>query len=540
VNRPAVNRLRFFLRSESGQVIPMMAVMLSSLLAMAALSLDVGREMYASRALQAATDAAALAGARALATATTTSSITGPGGVVAQYSAATGGLNANPNTLPAVTVTSSLKCLNTLVNEDIFCTGSLPYNAVQVTETSTVPMYFLGLLHHSSETVTSTATAAMRGGSPRSANIAIILDTTLSMLKYDADCGNTQMQCALNGVQILLQNFNPCSSNQATCTIISGNSTNSFNRVSLFTFPNVSVATASIDSSCTQAWPTPTLLNGFQDYPPYGTISVLPNALIPWSGLPTALPYSFPIPGASSYAPSGSLTPTYQITPFLSDYRTSDTAATLNTSSALVKAAGAVPYCNSMMPPNYDGMYGTYYAGVIYAAQSALTAEQVANPGSENVMILLSDGDSTSPQTWTNRVNNQNFTYFSMSTPAPSNKFWNATGNGLYPSWYGECGQAITAAQAATTAGTIVYSVAYGSPSTGCSTDANQGAYPNISPCDTMADIASAPQYFFSDYKQTGSNSTCFASQPVTALSDIFQSIAIDITNARLIPNNTP
>ena len=37
-----------------------------------------------------------------------------------------------------------------------------------------------------------------------------------------------------------------------------------------------------------------------------------------------------------------------------------------------------------------------------------------------------------------------------------------ATSNGTYPSWVNECLQQVTAAQAATSAGTLVYTVAYG------------------------------------------------------------------------------
>jgi hypothetical protein len=67
------------------------------------------------------------------------------------------------------------------------------------------------------------------------------------------------------------------------------------------------------------------------------------------------------------------------------------------------------------------------------------------------------------------------------------------------------------------------------------------GAYPNITPCETMQDMASSPQNFYSDYNQEGSNSTCYATvQSATALSDIFASIAKDMTDARLIPDSTP
>ena len=111
--------------------------------------------------------------------------------------------------------------------------------------------------------------------------------------------------------------------------------------------------------------------------------------------------------------------------------------------------------------------------------------------------------------------------------------------SGTYPSYVGMCGQAITAANAATAAGTLVYSVGYGSEPTGCNSDAYGGAYPNINPCTTMASMASAPQYFYSDYHQTGSNSNCVASQPVSSLSGIFAAIANDLTQSRLIPNTT-
>jgi len=70
------------------------------------------------------------------------------------------------------------------------------------------------------------------------------------------------------------------------------------------------------------------------------------------------------------------------------------------------------------------------------------------------------------------------------------------------------------------------YTVGYGSEPTGCASDQSAGSYPNITPCATMAAMASAPQYFYSDYHQSGSTSTCVAGQPVTSLSGIFTAIA--------------
>jgi hypothetical protein len=55
-----------------------------------------------------------------------------------------------------------------------------------------------------------------------------------------------------------------------------------------------------------------------------------------------------------------------------------------------------------------------------------------------------------------------------------------------------------------------------------------------------MQAIASATQYFFSDYTQSGSSSNCIsASQPTSNLNQIFTDIANDLTVAKLIPNNT-
>jgi Flp pilus assembly protein TadG len=510
--------LRLLPREEGGQVLPMVCVVMVGMLGMAAVAIDVGHAVFTSRELQATTDAAALAAARAVPTAASAAAITGTAGVAAVYSAAPGGYNARKS-LPNVTVTSTLECLSTLQSQGIACVGAVPYNAVQVHQTMSLTTFFAKVVGVKTIPLAATSTAATRGGAPRPSSIAIIMDTTLSMNFADTNCTvngviQTQMQCALNGLQVLLKTISPCGNYQTTCANSQGVNQNPFNQVALFTFPNVTPSTAYIDGNCTTPIPQSDNYNGTN-----------PGVTIPpmtaWSGVPTAAYYTAPTAGASSYTPG--TVGTYQITGFLSDYRTSNTATTLNPNSALVKAAGGVSNCGSMLPSNYDGVYGTYYAGAIYAAQSALVAQQAANPASENVIILLSDGDATALSSWSGL---QTFTSA-------------ATGNGLYPSWVGECGQAITAAKAATAAGTLFYTVAYGSEPTGCASDVNAGQYPNVSPCDTMYDMASAPQYFYSDYQQSGSNSTCYSSQPVTSLSDIFQAIANDLTEARLIPNNT-
>ena len=335
------------------------------------------------------------------------------------------------------------------------------------------------------------------------------------------------MACALNGVQVLLQALSPCAANYVTCTVTAGVAKDSVDRVSLFTFPALTSGTASINTNCTTPINAQAASQyGYPNMSPYGYFNVINQQA--WSGLATAAAYTYPTPGASSYSPGSA--GTYQVTGFLSDYRTSDTATSLNPNSALVMAAGGKPNCGGLWPPNFEADYQTYYAGAIYAAQAALIAEQNANPGSQNVIILLSDGDANAAQS----------TNYGSGTPTVIGMPSPASNSGSYPSYADECLQGFYAANAATSAGTRVYTVAYGSPTSGCSTDASSYYGIQVSPCAAMEYMASAPQYFYSDYNQSGSNSTCYSSaQSVSSLSGIFTAIAADLTTARLIPDNT-
>jgi hypothetical protein len=403
------------------------------------------------------------------------------------YSGASGDDNANAG-LTGVSMVSgypALSCLATLQNSfGINCYGPGNTNAIQVKQQVSAPLYFLGLFGFHSINLTATATASMKGANVSPFNIAIIMDTTQSMKSTDSDssCNNTRINCAMSGVQVLLKNLSPCLTSQASCgAITNGNVSNSVDRVSLMAFPAVSTLSLINDLNC--------------------------------SGLlPTAVGYTTPFP----------LTSTYQITDFSSDYRASDTTSTLNTASSLVAAVAGTHGTPCL---GVKGGFGTYYAQAIKSAQTYLVAEQALYPNSKNAMILLSDGDATA----------------SCSTSLlgiclTGDMVGASTTSGTYMSTSQECHQAVTAAAAAATAGTRVYSVAYGATSSGCGTDTS----PTITPCETMRELASSPGYFFSDYNATGGSSSCTsAAQPVTSLSQIFQVIAGDFTVARLIPNNT-
>jgi hypothetical protein len=185
--------------------------------------------------------------------------------------------------------------------------------------------------------------------------------------------------------------------------------------------------------------------------------------------------------------------------------------------------------CAGMSDPGGDG---TYYAGAIYAAQSALIAQYNSEGGAnavpipQNIMIILSDGEA-----------NANASKMNSS----SNAAWNTSGT--YPSAIDQCQQAVAAADYAKGQGTTVYSIAYGSESSGCTTDSTNMApinQANITPCQVMSEIASGPAYFYSDYNQSGSSSTCLSpGTSVTSLDDIFTAIINDLLVVRLIPNGT-
>jgi len=472
------------LLDQTAQALPWMALLMAVLIGMGGLTLDLGRAYICHRELQASTDAAALAGAYALSLSTaTTSSVTA---AVTNFSSATGGANTNPN-LPNVTLaTPSFKCLTSVANMGVLCSASpTGSNALQVKQTVTIPTYFikvlsaLGVKSAKTLTISTASTAAMRGATNAQYNVAIVIDTTASMASNDTDasCMSTRIKCALKGVQTLLQSLSPCtpSSTSSSCT--------PFDSVSLFTYPTIRADTTSRDTTCPTSNPTI------------------------WTY------YSTPGIGATWSAPTGN-NPTYQITTYKSDYSSTNKAGgALNTSSALTIAAGGKSGCNGMQTP---GGLGTYFAGAIYAAQSSLIAAQKANPGSLNAMIILSDGDASSSKV--------------TSSPKANGT---AYGSSIY-----QCQQAIDAASYATTNKTAVYSIAYGAPASGCSTDTS-GPLKGITACATMQKLASSPGNFYSDATASQNKGECTSTaNPNLTLNNIFKQVATSFTVARLIPDD--
>ncbi len=486
--RPRALRWIACLRDESAQILPWMVLLIALFIGVGGLCVDLGHAYIVQRELQASTDAAALAGGYALTAPTSTkASVTAAAKAYSSY-----GTGANVSAaLPSVTYNDNFECLTTLKNENILCTTSnTGYNAYQVTQTATITTFLIQALNifkskpMTSMTISTTSTAAMAGSTNKQYNVALLIDTTKSMGDPDADgnCTSSRINCALSGVQTLLQSLTPCTAPTGTCT--------GFDNVSIFSFPAIQASSASNETSCP-------------------------------SKDPSVVNYSTPVPGATYTAPTGSAA-TYQVTGFMDNYSsTNSSGGALNTSSGLTVAAGGST-CQGLQTP---GGTGTYYAGAIYAALSALNAEQTANPGSLNALIILSDGDAdTSDITASNGET--------------------LTTSGTYPSLNDQCQQAITAAQSASST-TTVYTIAYGSSTTGyksnggCDSDTT-GALAGLSPCTAIQDMATSTQDFYSDATTANKGACTSSSNPNLTLTQIFTSISnVTFKKPGLIANNT-
>jgi Flp pilus assembly protein TadG len=504
--------MRRLLRSEKGQAAVLVMITATSMMALAAASVETGHVYYAYQRLVASTNSAALAGAAAMPN-TTQASLN-----VAQYSSQSGDLNAT-SMLLNVTATPTYQCLNAVSNTlNVACetsTGAAGgYNALSVTQTATIPMWFGGLIGMHQMNVSYTAKAAMAGGQNTPWNIAIVLDATPSMAYYDngMQCNGTQLTCAKGGIQALLNDLYPCGLGQ-TCA----SSTTYVDSVSLFVFPAVTSGTVYKDSTC-------------------------------GVGSPTAVAYTFPDPPSNTTLPSSD---TYLVVTWSNDYKTTDSSTALNTSSHMVIAAGGGG-CSGVS----TRFEWTYYPQAIDAAQAALLVQQAANPGSQNAMIILGDGDLNAC------ASNANTTAGACNTTPISLIASEGTLNGTgtiasnpsgyesyaYPSALGECGQAVLEAQAATAAGTKVYTIGYGSPTTGsCVTDKTYSASmtatggtwgPGKQGCDALAAMASAAVNFYSD-DGSGCEASAPSNQNITKLTAIFRAITSNLSTPRLIPSGT-
>ena len=315
-------------------------------------------------ALQSSANLAALAGAQDI---NCCSSAPGTAKTTAtSYSAVTGDSNAiSGQTVTMATGYPQLKCLT---STGVSCSGPDSANAIVVKEQATVPLIFGNVFGMSSTTITATATAGGKGGLGTALDVMLIVDTTASMNNADTSCsvsGATRVVCAEAGA----------GTSPKFSTL--------YGPRRFEVFPGVTNSTqAGYDYDCKTS----------------------------------------PAPAIAKYNAS----PVYQIIGLSSDYKNSDTATSLNTSSNLVRALQGGP---SGCQQGLDAVGGvaTHYAGVISAAQTALATN--GQTGVQKVIIFLSDGDANA-----------------SSSNVPSGQGSN------------ECHEGITAAAAATAAGTWVTS----------------------------------------------------------------------------------
>jgi Flp pilus assembly protein TadG len=556
-------------------VIPIALFIMLGLFGVMGFVVDAGRLYIAFEQLTASTDAAALAGGSGL-----------PSMSAAQANAMKfDGVSGNNNyfsNLPGVTLVTSpptVKCIE-YTDLAIPCSTALgTYNAIQVSQTVSVPMTFSKFFGAKAVTLTATATASSRGAPSTPYNIAMIIDNTASMSSggtdsctdpYTGDSYTTSEGCALVGARVLLHNTAPCagdlspcpayvaSTNYATSTADANTVTNAVDMVSLLIFPNGEANTMCTPSGCTTIGtgcgnPTINKTYGYT-FPDIGNSTQFPNTtLFTNPGKATNPVYygrNYNISGTAvnypPYVPSTSTQNDYQVTTFDAAYRQSDANSTLNADSALVNAIGGNTSCAGLTAP---GGLQTFYAGALVAAQELVTYQQSQRTGSQNAIILLSDGaaNSTSFGTESNSTmgnSNTSCTNTGCTTACSTSNYstlcpgWISsvsTTSSAYPSQANQCQQAVNVASSITKSGTTIYAVGYGSEETSssCSTDTK-----SITPCRAMSEIASTPETFFTD-DPGGKSSGCTSTEnPETALSQIFQAIAGDLTKARLIPNN--
>src|SRR5579863_3478723 len=222
-------RIFGFLRSERGQVLPLVVISAVVLIGFTGLAIDLGRVWIAKQQLQRAVDASTLAAGQDLPDTSTAVS-------AAQTYAANGtrnplsgwGVSAGAPSItfecnasgPDYTSGSSPTCLTDTSGDNCHPSGSsatLPSgattcNEVYVKESARVKTGLLSLFIPSF-TVTATSTAAARGtqGLPKPMNIFVVLDTTGSMT---SSCSASvtgisstpdKLDCAKAGVRALLQ-----------------------------------------------------------------------------------------------------------------------------------------------------------------------------------------------------------------------------------------------------------------------------------------------------------------------------------------------
>ena len=222
-----------------GQILPWVALLMILFAGFTSFVIDIGRGIIAYHMLQASCDSAAMAGVQLMSD--TTQSSTAVTNQATLYSSVPGNHNANSSMLPNAAMLSGypkVYCSNMGLANGVPCVAAGgTANAITVAQTVTLPTMFGGFVGIRHFTLSAASSALMAGAAAQKYNIAIVLDTTQSMTNPDpggctgyGKSSPTKIQCALLGVQTLLDGLQPC-----TSTSTSSNCT-AFDGVSIFRF----------------------------------------------------------------------------------------------------------------------------------------------------------------------------------------------------------------------------------------------------------------------------------------------------------------
>ena len=551
------------------------ALLVPVLVGLAGFTVDIGHLALVQKELQSSTDAAALAGGYNIPDNTAVSTAT-------TYGAGTGAKNtiAGGVTGSMVSGYPRLRCLTTT---NVNCVGTElagGANAIQVSEQATVPMWFAQILGFGNYTLTATSTASARGGIGESLNVMIILDTTASMSSNtDSGCGlgssSTRLQCAESGVKALLTGLNP-----------------NLDYVGLMVFPGLqSTSEVSNAASCGHS----TSASNLQQYgnSPVYQIAALDNNFKSSSTATTlntsstmALAIGQGGSGCTSgiSAPGGEGTyfadvfnqaqaalvalsstqspPSQNVIVFLSDgganatkIQTSYSAwiGTCTTSHGVTTCNASttmtVTTCSACSTSTTTSQQGPLRVGDTItsgAASGTKISSQLTGPGG---CTSIGVGTCTAGGVGTYQVNtSQKVGSNTSSTSMVAAQTMSMNGD-TYPENLDECQQTIDAARAAANAGTWVYSIAYGANNSSgdCTTDTTSiiSGMANLSSCTEMANIANSQGHipdltkFYSNGNSGQVCTNALATNTIANLVSLFSNLSINLTEPRLIPNDT-
>jgi len=456
-------KLRGAAHDRRGVAALVVAVTLAALVGAAGFAIDVGVVLTARQALQANTNAAALDAAYQW---------DQPGGTQSTAESAAQSWNTT-HPVPLVSSISASASAICAKTSGLPTCGTGVNNAISLTQTGTVPTYFITVLGFKSWTVSATAIAAYAGGQTKAMNVMFVLDTTKSMGTTTDDTGckvpgissPTRLNCAVYGVQLILKQLNP-----------------QIDKVGLMVFPGMSSTWTPCNSPNIEA---------------YGTTGI-----------------------------------TYQLIHNALDTDYATAIGKLNDSSNLIKTVGdnsnSVTKCLEA-----PGGEGTFYAQAISAAQTALQSE--GSSTAQNVVILLSDGEANATSSDMNSTYAS--TACSPSTvcsPGHLEQQCNqAVANGATATGDGTWVYVIAYDAGGAGTGCPTQSVTTGTGKSQTTTsyyDSPTGKDTNVwTPCSALQTIASDQAKFYS------TNSSCTSINSYTDVATQFQQAGYTLSQPRLV-----